>query len=306
MEHYFEHLLIYHRSPYGTTGLTLVSDAYPHLDADYGLLGHRMIDSSGDGMLILWSLHELALPVQQLIDQELAPDHALYNVKHGQSLLAFREWYGTQSRQVQLDYWAVKRANLLSLLGIMSDGTVEYTPLHRVEPLKQPQICQKCRAVAYWGVDDAPLCYLHLLELSRQDANYERDLFNALISPELIEVSTDEVHIKIYTTTCLEPLCVLLNNFSSTLPHVDRDAEIIIELWYARPSVLGGMALTHEGTGYYAIENTTAPGLNAPLLRPTRVPTGHMSSFMRELNEYSERMRKYMEGEHNIKGESNG
>jgi hypothetical protein len=290
MEHYFEHLLIYHRSPYGIADPTMV---YPDLDADYGLLGHMTTDIDGDGMLVLWSANELTVEIQQLIDHELQPDQSVYNLKYDQPLATFQQWYDTQSQQTRLDYWAVKRGNI---------GTINYTPLHCVVQLNQPVICQKCREVARWAVDDAPLCYLHLLDLSRQDADYERDLFNALISPELVGVSTDEVRIKIYTSTSLAPICALLN----TLPHIDCDTEIIIELWHARPSVPGDLTLTREGTGYYAIESTTASGLNAPFIRLTRAPAGRMSSFMHKLNEYSKGLRKYRKGEYNIGGASNG
>jgi hypothetical protein len=304
MEHYFEHLLVYHKSPYIMTDPTMVPDPYPHLDADYGLFGHMTIDMDGDGVLVLWTASELALDIQQLIDHELEPDQSVYNIRHDQSLTAFQAWYHAQDQQTRLGYWAVKRAGLAAI-GVNNDGTIDYTPVHRVEQMAQPLICRKCREVARWAVDDAPLCYLHLLELSRQDADYERDLFNALISPELVSVSTNEVHIKIYTSTSLAPICALLNKFLYTLPQVDSGTEIIIELWHARPSALGGMTLTHEGTGYYTIDSTTAPGLNAPLIRLTRAPTVRMHGFMHDLNEYSKMMRKHMKKEHNIGEASN-
>ena len=113
----------------------------------------------------------------------------------------------------------------------MNDGTIDYTPIHKVEPTGQPLCCQRCSGNnAHWEVNGTRMCHLCLLEVSVLDEHYERDLFDALISPELLEVSINAVRIRVFQTTCIAPICKLLNTLFNRYPALDPDAEIDIEL----------------------------------------------------------------------------
>jgi hypothetical protein len=188
----------------------------------------------------------------------------------------------------------------------MHDGTIDYTPVHKVEPLGLPLRCQRCRGNnAHWAVDGSRMCHLCLLETSALDEHYEIDLFHAVICPELLEVSTHLVRVRIFQTTCLAPICAMLNTLFDRYPSIDLDAEIHIELWYARG--IGGRerSLTFEGEGWFCIESTTDK-CHAPIVRLARAPRGRMAGFMNELNTYSMRIRDCVSAEFAEEETANG
>ena len=168
------------------------------------------------------------------------------------------------------------------------DNSEKQSPLAQ---LPHPSICQHCRNLAYWTVEHKPLCYLHLRVLADTGEDIAAILNDALISPELVSASTNEVRIRVYTTTCMAPVCALLNNFMSILPSVDCEAEIIIEMYHARPSLAGSMILMKEGMGWYYIDSTSVR-CNAPLIKLARAPIGAMSGFTKFLNDHSTMVRK--------------
>lgn len=176
----------------------------------------------------------------------------------------------------------------------MNDGTIDYIPKHKVEPTGLPLRCGRCNGNnAHWVVDNQRLCHLCLLELSGLDTDYERDLFDAVISPELVAVRMNEVHIRAFGSTAIAPLCRLLN----TLPKsVGPDTEIHIELWQARG--IGCTAhLVLIGVGWYTIEGRTER-CHAPLIRLARPPRGKMAGFMKMLNDHSQVIHRRMTWEH--------
>lgn len=176
----------------------------------------------------------------------------------------------------------------------MNDGTIDYTPKHKVEPTDLPLRCQRCQGNnAHWVVDGTHMCHLCLLDLSGLDVDYERDLFDARSCPELVAVLMNDVHIRAFGSTAVAPLCKLLN----TLPKsVGPDTEIHIEFWQARG--IGCTArLMLEGEGWYTIESRTER-CHAPLIRLARAPRGKMSGFMKMLNDHSLIIRRRMIREH--------
>lgn len=166
------------------------------------------------------------------------------------------------------------------------------SPLAR---LTHPLICQHCRSLAYWTVHHKPLCHLHLRELADTGKDIAAILNDALISPELVSASTNEVRLRVYTTTCIAPVCALLNN----LPDLGCETEIIIEMYHARPTLTGSMILTKEGMGWYSLDSRTLGPFhcNAPLIKLARSPVGAMSGFMKFLNDHSLRIRECVKAE---------
>ncbi len=161
--------------------------------------------------------------------------------------------------------------------------------------LTHPFICQHCRNLAYWTVYHKPLCYLHLRSLGDQGKDIAAAIDDALIAPVITKASHDEVTIVIYPTTCMAPMCALLNRLSFILPEVDSEAEICIELWEERASIIGSV-LQCEGRGYYHLDTTTVR-CHAPLVKLARAPIGRMAGFMKMLNDHSMRIRECVEQE---------
>jgi hypothetical protein len=164
--------------------------------------------------------------------------------------------------------------------------------------LLHPSICQHCRNLAYWAVHHKPLCYLHLRELEAQGKGIAAILDEALISPVITSASHNDVTIAVYPTTCIAPICAMLNQLFLILPGVDSGAEICIELWQDRLSIVGSV-LQCEGRGYYHIDSRTlGPVLcHAPLIKLARAPIGRMAGFMKLLNDHSLRIRECVKQE---------
>lgn len=182
----------------------------------------------------------------------------------------------------------------------------EQAPKHRLDRLDLPLGCsEQCGNSAYWAVDSHPYCYTHLLMINTLSDAYQHALHDALISPELVAASTNEVKISIYPTTCLAPVCAILNNFTSILPGVDCEAEVIIEKWEDKLTPLKTFQWVRTGTGYYYIDSTTVR-CNAPLIKLARAPQGTMCGFMAELNEHSLKVRRFVGREFQEEQATNG
>jgi hypothetical protein len=128
---------------------------------------------------------------------------------------------------------------------------------------------------------------------------------HALISPELVSVSSTSVKLRIYDTTCIAPICSMLNRLPLLFPEMDAQAEILIERWQNRPMPLGADQRVCTGMGYYSLDSATVH-YHAPMIKLARAPIGRMAGFMNELNTYSKRIRECVAQEFKEEQAANG
>lgn len=102
--YYYEHCILFYHSPYESS-----QEAYPHIDADYHLLGHEVVNIDGNGVLIFWSATELDKSTQQLIDHEMQPDQSIYNMQQQQGFAEFWHHYTRQDGKTKQRYWDEKK-----------------------------------------------------------------------------------------------------------------------------------------------------------------------------------------------------
>jgi hypothetical protein len=166
--------------------------------------------------------------------------------------------------------------------------------MDRLQPFLASTPCRRCSSHAYWAVDGQPLCHVCLCGVASVSKAQADLVSDALISPELVSVSSNEVKLRIYDTTCIAPICSMLDQLPLLFPEMDAEAEIILERWQNRPMPLGADQIVCTGMGYYHIDSRTlGPVLcHAPLIKLARAPIGRMAGFMKLLNDHSLRIRE--------------
>lgn len=168
--------------------------------------------------------------------------------------------------------------------------------MDRLQPFLVSVPCRRCPSHAYWAVDGQPLCYACLCSVANVNKAQADLVHDALISPELVSVSSNEVKLRIYDTTCIAPICSMLNRLQFLFPAIDAETEILIERWQNRPMPLGADQIVCTGMGYYSLDSTTVR-CHAPLIKLARAPIGRMAGFMKLLNDHSMMVRKRAEEE---------
>lgn len=143
--------------------------------------------------------------------------------------------------------------------------------------------CTDCKNTAFWSWLLQPMCYSHLRGMADMNSDNETAVYLALVSPVVIGKSATEVILLIYPTTCVAPVCSVLNQLPQDKRTIGIQA-IEEKHWH------DGTRLECVGRGYYRLSSTST-GCHAPMIEPVGLEIGRMVGFANDLNEYSRKIR---------------
>jgi hypothetical protein len=164
-----------------------------------------------------------------------------------------------------------------------------------LERLLVVETCVSCKNAAFWAWCQQPMCYSHLRGMAEMNSDNEAAVYQALVFPVVTFPKSDEVLLLIYPTTCVSAVCSVLNQVSSYQLSHRYNGTILINAieerhWH------DGTRLECVGRCSYRLSSTTI-GCHAPMIKPVGLETGRMVGFAHGLNEYSRKIRTYVEQE---------
>jgi hypothetical protein len=162
-----------------------------------------------------------------------------------------------------------------------------------LERLLVAETCVNCKNAAFWAWCQKPMCYSHLRGMARINSDNEVAVYFALVFPVVRFLKCDEVLLWIYPTTELSAVCSVLNQMPEY--QFPRYGTIRIEAmeekhWH------DGTRLECVGRCSYGLSSTTT-NCQAPTIKPVGLETGRMVGFANVLNDYSRKIRAYVEQE---------
>jgi hypothetical protein len=162
-----------------------------------------------------------------------------------------------------------------------------------LERLLVAETCVSCKNTAFWAWCQRAMCYSHLRGMAEMNSDNEVAVSFALVFPVVRFLKCDEVLLLIYPTTEISAVCSVLNQVPEY--QFPRHGIIHIEAMEEK-HWLDGTRLECIGRGSYSLDSTTT-NCQAPTIKPVGLETGRMVGLAHGLNDYSHKIRAYVEQE---------